>query len=692
MITIALDEGGQFEQSTLENFHKCMFIGGLVFSYKNKKDCVTELERIQHYLQNTCNSNGYKYPEDLHYNRINGSVINGDKARVIKKSLISTISDFINGKGEWLNNPPKGTYFLYALVGDKNSSPKIFSGDNVSNLINDNKVCNRYEHMAYRVIENLLFYNPKLNDDNITLDLATRTIPTEDENFARELKEAGYENDNGFFKVTHPGTFRSSIATSIQNSNKTNLHFDMKVQSIYYKESSSNLYQGFLYLADTICSLYEDLLKGCNNAESAINTLWLKGKEYVKPDNLFLWTYNDFDQEYRNLYNVFKAKDLYKTLKYDYLLSKKNQKNYIVYKETWLSEIESKILKADKSYSFALNRSIQQLESDVSNYCISVAEARFIYNFLKPLTIELCKYDENILFNLYKTELAINNHEGNYLKAKLSFEECMKYSKYINMEDCFELRNRFSVSLCDEGKYKEAINFTMETLDWARFVKEAKENIYGGGTLYTYLGRVESQLGQCFSFNKDFDSAIFHFEKALTEFNDIGNIKITQSYMLHTYIEAKNEEKYKDLSVNYFGSNNLIEQLLSIIKNLNIDSIAYSFSLYVYLKAFYVFYANKVKKQELEKIIHYLEPLKTFDTSNVHPWEMIYKYIALLCGIVGNNEYKTKGTFFLEKAKDCLDNKDGILTRIINEMDSQYDAVLNKSDAFEKSGLIYMYR
>jgi hypothetical protein len=66
--------------------------------------------------------------------------------------------------------------------------------------------------------------------------------------------------------------------------------------------------------------------------------------------------------------------------------------------------------------------------------------------------------------------------------------------------------------------------------------------------------------------------------------------------------------------------------------------------------------------------------------------------MAFLCAIVGNNEYKRKGTFFLEKAKDCLDNKDGILTRIINEMDSQYDAVLNKSDAFEKSGLIYMYR
>lgn len=694
MITIALDEGGHFEK--IDSTSSCMFVGGVIFKYKENNDCKNELQRLQRFFKETCKNENCKYPEDLHYNRVGGNVVNGGTANKVKNALIQALPDFLNGKGKWQNDAPNGTYYLYASVGDKNGI-KSFTKSGISNLIDDNKSCNRYEHMAYRSVENLLFYNPCLVDNDVRLDLATRVIAVSDnEELEKEVRTTGHEKSKEdlyetVYKVTNQSSFRSAVATMIQDSNRPDIQFgDIRVESIYYhEEPTHNLYQGFLYLSDTICSLYSEILKGCNRAEIAAEQLWIKGQEYAK-GRMFIWTYNDFDQKYRSIYKAYQNKDYFTTLSEMYKLTKEDEKNNEVYEALWFSQIKKEILFTSKIYD--LSEAIVKLDNSLSYSEIPVGEARFIYELLKPRTEELCSLKQvvPILFHLYKAELAINNHEGNYREADTSFQKCMQFSQYVNIEEYLELRNMYSVSLCDSRDYDKAIQITEETLSWEELLVDAKKAIYKNNEkIFIHYGRTLSQLGQCYAFRGDFDKAIDCFYKAIDSFGDEkSEINRTISYLLHTAIEAKNIDVYEKYASQYFETNDRKEQLIRILSEENVPNY---FALYVYIKAHYILYLPTSTKKVTEDILQKLEQSKKFKGIDNHPWELIFKYAAFLSVTIGNKEYRDKSAEFIGLAKK-ISNPEGILVSIIDDIEEQYKSVLEGKSAFENTQLSFMYR
>ena len=93
MITIALDEGGHFER--ISNSSKCMFVGGVIFKYKSNSDCKQELQRLQKFFQETCQSVECRYPEDLHYNRIEGKVVNGSSANFSVDNIVWEGNEYV---------------------------------------------------------------------------------------------------------------------------------------------------------------------------------------------------------------------------------------------------------------------------------------------------------------------------------------------------------------------------------------------------------------------------------------------------------------------------------------------------------------------------------------------------------------------------------------------------------------------
>lgn len=700
MITIALDEGGHFEQ--LGNNSKCMFVGGVVFGYKDKNDCKAELTRLKKFFKEICKKEKCTYPEDLHYNRVNGTVINGGRANRVKTSIIHSLPDFLNGKGNWQNDGPHGKYYLYALVGDRNGVEE-FTKSGISNLIDDEVGCNRYEHMAYRSIENLLFFNPQLNDNLVRLDLATRVVAANnDDDFEKEVRATGHEKSKedvyqSVYKVTNASSFRAAIATMIQNSSKKNIQFDdVRVESIYYHQNPThNLFQGFLYLSDIVCSLYDDILNGCNKANVAIEKLWLESKQYVPNNRFYGWTYNDFDQTYRELYKAFESKDFYNALKLMYDLSKVNEKNSEVYEALFFDKIKKNII-FDSNLN-ELSVAIEHLDSELANSEIKVSEARFIYDLLKPRTEELCENrNQQVLFHLYKAELAINNHEGNHEESKNSFEKCKTYSQYVNVEEYLELRNMYSVCLCDANLFDEAVELTEETLEWEKMLIDVKKAVFPEkNNINIHYGRTLSQLGQCYSFKGNFDAAIERFNLAIESFgNATIEISRTRSYLLHALIEAGQLQEYEKVAAEYFGYTNQKEQLISLLDKIQEDAIPYSFALYVYLKAFYIFYSKNIEKKYLKEIIQKFDSLKKLNKKDIenHPFEMIYKYIAFLCLSIENKEFNDKAKEYIDLAKTTLSKPEGILVKILDEIDIQYESVLNKQDAFEKSKLGYMYR
>ena len=692
MITIALDEGGHFEK--LDQNEKCMYIGGIVFQCKDYLARNAELERLQFFFQEVCSEQGCQYPHDLHYNWENNQIVNFDAAKKVKDAIIAYLPDFLNGKGKWgTEKAPKGSYYFHALVGDKNGIN--YFENNLSNLVDDTVATNRYEHMAYRAIENLLFYNNRLKDENVILDLPTRVIRVnDDKDFEKEAIRTGHERHESYdstFKATTLSSYRAALISMIKDSDRKDIHFaDIRVESIYYEDNpQKNLKQGFLYLSDIICSLYGDILKNCGRADTGIKQLWFKSQQIV-PDHCFVWSYNDFDQDYRSVYKAFEDKDYYNALSKIYKLSNKSENNFIVYDKLWFSPIKKRILFS--STIGDLENAVKKLDIDLTYSAVSVSEARFIYESLKPQTEELCSVDKNaqLLFHLSRAELMINNHEGNYLLAEKSFNHCLEYSQYVDVEEYLELRNMYSVSLCDSRSFDEAISLTKGTLDYEELLIDVKKAIYAKkDIIFIHYGRTLSQLGQCYAFKGDFVSAVDYFKRAITSFGNAEvEVRRTMSYLLHTAIEAKNLELYEEYSEKYFETRDRKEQLIRILSK---ENLANSYKLYVYLKAYYQLYLKKNDKKISKEILSLLEKCRKFENIKDHPWEMIFKYIAFISVAIGNKEYRTKGEEYIRLAKE-LNRPEGILKTILEEIDEQFRLVLEDNNPFEKSKLSYMYR
>lgn len=112
MITVSLDEGGNFENA--EHAKKHMFIGGTIFKCDNEIELQEELKRLQRFFMKVCKQNNAVYPVDLHFNH--HGKINYDIAGKVKEALSREAADFFQGKGVWETDKPHGQYSLYALV------------------------------------------------------------------------------------------------------------------------------------------------------------------------------------------------------------------------------------------------------------------------------------------------------------------------------------------------------------------------------------------------------------------------------------------------------------------------------------------------------------------------------------------------------------------------------------------------
>lgn len=155
---------------------------------------------------------------------------------------------------------------------------------------------------------------------------------------------------------------------------------------------------------------------------------------------------------------------------------------------------------------------------------------------------------------------------------------------------------------------------------------------------------------------------------------------------MHTLIEANNRKLYEKYASDYFGTSDRTKQLEKL---LSAESISNAFGLYFYIKAYYIFYAVQ-EQQKIEDFLKRMAVCKEYKYTSSHPWEMIFKYLAFLCILSGNNKYITEAEEYIELAKRI--KSEGIVEFILHEIDSQYKSVKEGKNAFEDSILTYMYR
>ena len=272
MITIALDENGDFEGLNRES-DEATFLAGLLYDDNgDEMDTANERERIIAYYQNVCAKAGGHFPESLHISHAGN---NGSYVAKTKKEVGASLGEFLrNGtyqKKALTRFPRRGKYILFMQI-KSNQGKRTLQGKDLCELVKDDFASNLYMHMAEDVVSRLIFHNPyRPAIRKVHFDLPTRMVVLDNtmQDKIKEYYQLGYKDykfdkdkprDKGkkYLQIANDNNYRAAISREILADGRTDLEVDrMTVRSIYYGTSDEKKTRGmaFLYLADSICSL-----------------------------------------------------------------------------------------------------------------------------------------------------------------------------------------------------------------------------------------------------------------------------------------------------------------------------------------------------------------------------------------------------------------------------------------------------
>ena len=143
-------------------------------------------------------------------------------------------------------------------------------------------------------------------------------------------------------------------------------------------------------------------------------------------------------------------------------------------------------------------------------------------------------------------------------------------------------------------------------------------------------GRINSCLGQAYAFAQNWDTAGRElkmksvFEKAMDIFNEDGDNKdITLCHYLHALISLADKKSFEENAASYFGVKSYdVETCWNALSGAIANS-NYRFAIYLYMRAFRVFYATDENKGLFEEILNQILAVSD-KIGKEHPWQLIY--------------------------------------------------------------------
>ena len=143
-------------------------------------------------------------------------------------------------------------------------------------------------------------------------------------------------------------------------------------------------------------------------------------------------------------------------------------------------------------------------------------------------------------------------------------------------------------------------------------------------------GRINSCLGQAYAFaqNWDTDGRLSKmksvFEKAMDIFNeDNDNKGITLCHYLHALTSLADKKSFEENAASYFGVKSYDVETCWNALSRAIANSNYRFAIYLYMRAFRVFYAIDENKGLFEKILNQILAVSD-KIGKEHPWQLIY--------------------------------------------------------------------
>lgn len=646
MLTVAIDESGRFENKD----EKIKLVGGVI--YKGD-DILDEEKRLKSILKSICDELHINYPSGLHMMR----------SSIYRTLITAHIIKYLRTNGKY--------HFVYMIKSQRDREDY----KHIANFIDEDKASNLYEHMVCELINNIVFFNHReSNERDYNLNLATRVSIIDNNNIdkIKEYEELGYKisqvdckNERRVYLLNNT-TFKSSLTNKmINNRIKKNVDITLNVESINYNIDETS---PFLYLSDIACNIIRNTLgmdKKDYNIEHSYNEL--NGFTGNAP---YIWAYDDIETVYRDIVESINRKDYFESLNKIYKIENYDSdfKNY--YRKYFIKEIKESCKKI-------FNISEMQIYISKLEYYISKnnADKKFKYELEKTIfignnivdnlhLIEDNRYDY-YKFKMYDVLIRCYNHKGDIKKCYELINTCKKLKcrveldEYINAlirrTEVYENDFNFEKSLEVRLKIRDYLQkYKLNNTDVADDLNLNEDNLKGLDS----LAKIESAIGQTYGYMKNYDKALFHFKEALDEFDEDDNInrEITTSYILHLAIDSSNLVLYERYSQKYFKSDDLKKQI-ELVLNEKSD-----FKLYVYVKALDKFYFNHNYYSEILNIIQqYNYKDKGFKVNN-HPWELIYKRIAIMQYKIGNI---SKGDNLKNKAISCIDAP-GATIKLIN--------------------------
>lgn len=677
MLTICLDESGNFEE---EKYHKALIVGGVVYTGDDFED---EEKRLKQFYINACDEIAselskelgreiiVEYPQSLHStdnNKFNKNI--ETIPQKINKLLNKKVMEYIKKSGK---------YNLTAMLKNSEMEEDLeIDAEEVSvkTMVDFKNGSNLYERMATKFLYNNIFYNPILADKNnkVNLNLATRTIKVEkDSELFNQLKNLDYgkrKNDDGAYRffVTEAATFRSALSTKIYESEvNKNIECSLNVESIDYKEGKTTPY---LYLADNICDIIRNEIR---EIKGELNILKLIEVIKAKTGNdMFCFIHDDVDLIWTRLIEKIQEGNLIGAFEKIGEIKKSNCKHKDLYINFWVPKVKDKLEEIfnEKMMDTYLGNLDYYFTKEASSYEKGMEIAQ---NLLELIENKNVRNKEYIKYRINEKIALSYNHRGAIDKSLNYFNACEKLkTSGVSVMEYLSTMNRKTVALMNACAYEEAMNELSKHIKHYEKIECAYLEIAATLDMESEKsyeveakGKILSGLGQSLAFMRKYSEAEEKFIEALNTFKDNGNRAVTNSYLIHLYIETRDKENYEKQIKEIYQTTDLKEQMKKIFSAKKIDR----YGLFIYVKALNVLYSEEVDEEFVINLENKIKKFIKDSDFNQHPKELVIKHLAQLLYKKG---LKTKSNRLMEKHIDTIEDSEFTIKAIIEKAKIDY--------------------
>ena len=145
---------------------------------------------------------------------------------------------------------------------------------------------------------------------------------------------------------------------------------------------------------------------------------------------------------------------------------------------------------------------------------------------------------------------------------------------------------------------------------------------------------------------------------------------------------------YERYAPTYFGGHDEVWDQFKYLKDMTEDAQkqqSFKFAFYVYIKALYTFYLdqlNSEKRRDLFKWVKNLPKSSKSEHLNGHPWELIFKYFALIAITYKKQELADE---FIQLTQTIVQERAAAIDNIIAGCLVEYYTLVGNNELTEKA-------